>query len=287
VLRAERKQEMQERIFRTALALFRAEGYERVTVDRIAAACGIAKGTFFNYFRKKEHILLYLGQSQVGRLEELAGELQPGTDLRGALLALFRGLLERYRQGGELMQLALLETMRSAGFAEEEAPNVRKLQEVVERLIRKAEADRKGSSERAVDGSAVERASSGSADSGAGVGGRDAEGEGADGGVYGISADLRDGSDAGSEGAGGNLSAGRDSEDKGGVGAGHYRGVVKAWDAGLVAEVLTGLYFQTLLAWTLMRDPDADLTGMFERRFDVVWYGIADGEKRAGGEGGV
>ena len=44
-------------IYETALGLFRERGYESTSVDRITAAAGVAKGTFFNYFPSKDHVL--------------------------------------------------------------------------------------------------------------------------------------------------------------------------------------------------------------------------------------
>ncbi|XOS92284.1 TetR/AcrR family transcriptional regulator [Brevibacillus laterosporus] len=37
-----------------ALKLFKEKGFENVTVEEITKACGIAKGTFYNYFPKKK-----------------------------------------------------------------------------------------------------------------------------------------------------------------------------------------------------------------------------------------
>ena len=65
MLRETRKKELKELIFLKAVQLFQERGYENVTVQDITTACGIAKGTFFNYFPKKENILLFLGDSQI------------------------------------------------------------------------------------------------------------------------------------------------------------------------------------------------------------------------------
>ncbi|MGG3938489.1 TetR/AcrR family transcriptional regulator [Anoxybacillus kestanbolensis] len=41
----------------TALHLFQKQGYEQTTILQITNEAGIAKGTFFNYFRTKEEVL--------------------------------------------------------------------------------------------------------------------------------------------------------------------------------------------------------------------------------------
>lgn len=67
-LRAVGKLERRDRLYDTALALFREQGYEQTTVDQITRRAGVAKGTFFNYFATKDAILLYMGEREIGRL---------------------------------------------------------------------------------------------------------------------------------------------------------------------------------------------------------------------------
>ena len=56
--RERKKAQARDRIYRTAIRLFREKGYDDVTVDRIVLKADVAKGTFFNYFPTKLHILL-------------------------------------------------------------------------------------------------------------------------------------------------------------------------------------------------------------------------------------
>jgi AcrR family transcriptional regulator len=54
----ERKQlELRTHIYEAALELFRTRGFGDTTVQEIASAAGIGKGTFFNYFSSKDHVL--------------------------------------------------------------------------------------------------------------------------------------------------------------------------------------------------------------------------------------
>ncbi|MGJ3233228.1 MAG: TetR/AcrR family transcriptional regulator [Oceanicaulis sp.] len=55
--RERKKRAVFERLYETALALFDAQGYEAVSVAQICAEAGVAKGTFFNHFPTKEHLL--------------------------------------------------------------------------------------------------------------------------------------------------------------------------------------------------------------------------------------
>ncbi|MEM1205152.1 MAG: TetR/AcrR family transcriptional regulator [Acidobacteriota bacterium] len=55
--RERRKQELRRLLYETALELFQAQGYEGTTVQQITETLNVAKGTFFNHFPTKEHVV--------------------------------------------------------------------------------------------------------------------------------------------------------------------------------------------------------------------------------------
>src|SRR5260370_5079270 len=67
--RQRRSMEIRERLFRAALELFAQKGFAETTVEDITKAADVGKGTFFNYFPSKDHILLAFGEMQLGKLE--------------------------------------------------------------------------------------------------------------------------------------------------------------------------------------------------------------------------
>lgn len=67
--RQRRGAEIRERLFRAALALFAEKGFAETTVEDITNSADVGKGTFFNYFPSKDHILLAFGEMQLGKLE--------------------------------------------------------------------------------------------------------------------------------------------------------------------------------------------------------------------------
>lgn len=67
--RQRRSAEIRERLFRAALNLFAEKGFAETTVEDITNAADVGKGTFFNYFPSKDHILLAFGEMQLGKLE--------------------------------------------------------------------------------------------------------------------------------------------------------------------------------------------------------------------------
>lgn len=59
-LRERKRRETLQRITEAGVRLFIAKGYEATTLDAIAAEAGIARRTFFYYFKSKDDILLSL-----------------------------------------------------------------------------------------------------------------------------------------------------------------------------------------------------------------------------------
>jgi AcrR family transcriptional regulator len=67
--RGRRSAELRERLFRAALDMFAKKGFLEATVEDITNAADVGKGTFFNYFPSKDHILLAFGELQIGKLQ--------------------------------------------------------------------------------------------------------------------------------------------------------------------------------------------------------------------------
>src|SRR5258707_1619601 len=67
--RQRRSAEIRERLFRASLELFARKGFVKTTVEDCTEAADVGKGSFFNYFPSKDHILLAFGEMQLGKLE--------------------------------------------------------------------------------------------------------------------------------------------------------------------------------------------------------------------------
>jgi AcrR family transcriptional regulator len=72
--RERRTVETRERLFRAALDLFAKKGFTETTVEDITESADVGKGTFFNYFPSKDHILLAFGEMQLTKLESAVEE---------------------------------------------------------------------------------------------------------------------------------------------------------------------------------------------------------------------
>ena len=55
--RQENAQETRRKIYTTACSLIEEKGFANVSVEDITRACGVAKGTFYVYFKRKEEIV--------------------------------------------------------------------------------------------------------------------------------------------------------------------------------------------------------------------------------------
>jgi AcrR family transcriptional regulator len=61
--------ETRDKLYRCALELFGERGFLETTVADITDAADVGKGTFFNYFRTKEHVLAAYGGERIAAVE--------------------------------------------------------------------------------------------------------------------------------------------------------------------------------------------------------------------------
>lgn len=106
-LREEKRAARRAAILEAGRTLMLEQGYERCSVEKIAAACGIARGTFYLYFDDKQALLRALLEALYGPLVEalrhqaqvLAGA-QSRPELRERFVVMsveLAGVLERAR----------------------------------------------------------------------------------------------------------------------------------------------------------------------------------------------
>ncbi|MDF2725805.1 MAG: hypothetical protein K0Q59_5483, partial [Paenibacillus sp.] len=138
MLRSARKQELKEMIYAKAMQLFMEKGFDQVTVDEITLACGVAKGTFYNYFPKKEAVLLHIGESQMEHLQESLAELSRLPVILHRIEALFVSLTQRYAAHPELLRVSLAEMVRSATLLDGELEIMNRFEQALVPLLDEA-----------------------------------------------------------------------------------------------------------------------------------------------------
>jgi AcrR family transcriptional regulator len=88
--RERHRTETRDRLYRAALALFAARGFLETTVEDITEAADVGKGTFFNYFPTKEHILAEFGGQRTAAVERA---LQKARATEGPVVNVIRELV--------------------------------------------------------------------------------------------------------------------------------------------------------------------------------------------------
>ncbi|MBD0380948.1 TetR/AcrR family transcriptional regulator [Paenibacillus sedimenti] len=141
MLREVRKKQINETITQVAIELFKQKGYENVTVEEIALKSGIAKGTFFNYFQKKEHLLLHIVNSYMQLMDQIVHRHQEGT-VKERLQHILRDILSIYFLHPSLLRLTLVETIKSTLETKDASTNITMFKETLGTII--AEAKQSG-----------------------------------------------------------------------------------------------------------------------------------------------
>jgi AcrR family transcriptional regulator len=74
---------MRDAIYQGAVSVLAEHGLAGATMDRVAAAAGVAKGSLYNYFRSKDELLAFVHEKTLQPLFE-ANERIAGSDQRAA-----------------------------------------------------------------------------------------------------------------------------------------------------------------------------------------------------------
>ena len=89
-VRAAKKRETRKAILEAAIGLFSEKGYERTSVDDLARAAGVGKGTIYGYFRTKDEIFLAFCEEEIDyAFSVLARQVDPEAAVEERLLTLF------------------------------------------------------------------------------------------------------------------------------------------------------------------------------------------------------
>ncbi len=119
--RERKKEETRRRIFTAAISLFREKGFEQTTVDEITEKADVGRGTFFNYFPRKESVLAFLSEERLEVAEEngqvLLAEARP---VRDKLIEVYAFAASAYTEDRELSRYVFNEWMQRAFAPTEE-----------------------------------------------------------------------------------------------------------------------------------------------------------------------
>jgi len=135
--RERKKEETKRRIFVAAVELFHDKGFESTTVDEITERADVAKGTFFNYFPRKESVLAYMSEEWLEHVEEQAAQKhRPAAErIQGFFLA----VASAYGENRALAHAVIHSGMQQMVCLEEARPRGR-LAGLVKEAIRDGQA---------------------------------------------------------------------------------------------------------------------------------------------------
>ncbi len=142
--RERHRAETREKIVRHALRLFSERGVSATTVEDITEAADVGKGTFFNYFPSKEHILAYICQLQMGKIRELVAQAIQSTEpMESVMYRLALTVTEEFARSPVLVQSVLVPTLSSDAMRQKMAEDLREdrlmLAELMEARQKKGE----------------------------------------------------------------------------------------------------------------------------------------------------
>ena len=134
--RERRRAETRERIVRAALQLFCEREVVATTIEDITNAADIGKGTFFNYFPSKEHILAHLCRLQMGKIRECISQAIDSVEpMERVLNRLALILTEEFGRCPTLVPNVLIPSFASEAMRRQMADNLREDRQLVAELI--------------------------------------------------------------------------------------------------------------------------------------------------------
>ena len=137
-----------ERLYQTTIELFGEYGYDGLSVDRICRLAGVSKGSFFQYFASKSHLLefdLLVLDERLGRWVDGIKAAEKSALARDRLVALYRSVVTQteLRPGEQKFYLFVTDAVAHAGIELEGIDPTRHfhnyIAEIIQRGIRTGE----------------------------------------------------------------------------------------------------------------------------------------------------
>lgn len=106
--RERNKQRVKENLYSAAIELFVDKGYDDTSIDEIAERADVARGTFFNYFQRKDDLISAWGERRRTTLMTSLEEAKRYGASPTLQLKQCMGVLARINQDEEDLTLAML-----------------------------------------------------------------------------------------------------------------------------------------------------------------------------------
>ena len=123
--RERHRAETRARILQAALSLFARQGFAATRIEQITEAADVGKGTFFNYFPSKEHVLAGFAGRQIGKIQGALEKARQGAQpIRELLFHLLLSLENEPGLNPELTRSLLVALLSSQAVRELANPNL-------------------------------------------------------------------------------------------------------------------------------------------------------------------
>jgi AcrR family transcriptional regulator len=103
-LRERKKEKTRDALVASALGQFTHRGFDRVTVEEIAASCDVSPRTFFRYFASKEDVLFAESDARCAQLVHALAEQGAEASSFQALEAAMRMLVSEYAEQHDVLR---------------------------------------------------------------------------------------------------------------------------------------------------------------------------------------
>jgi AcrR family transcriptional regulator len=134
--RERRAAETRLRLFRCALRLYAERGLPNVTVKDITEAADVGKGTFFNYFPSKDHVLGVLAEIQLGKVHEALDHAKSGkSSIQSVFRRLVTAVTEEPGRSPELARALMSSFLASRVVRERMQANMAEGRRMIEQIV--------------------------------------------------------------------------------------------------------------------------------------------------------
>jgi AcrR family transcriptional regulator len=137
--RERKKRETREKIFTSAIKLFKTHGFEATTIDMISEEADVARGTIFLHFTSKEAILANWGYERLHEIEERREEWDYDDDCQAKVLRIYKIMNEVTITNFDFIKVVVESSMKHRQVLENEKNMYFELRQLFADLIEEAQ----------------------------------------------------------------------------------------------------------------------------------------------------